>query len=164
MSCGNTVVQDPLSRFWILGVSDQGTFNLSLTSALFPLFTPPILNSPSFSWQLSALLDGTLTATQVSPTTAPTTLTLASPRQNDWAISIDDSGNIASTFIGIGVVGVVPYPVNVAMSQWPQNIGLTSTITGTSPLTVGADFSIWSCLLNKFINEDTTNIVVVLDE
>jgi hypothetical protein len=164
MSCGNTVVQDPLSRFWILGVDDFGTFNLSLTTAIFPFFTTPILNSPSFSWQISALTNGTLTATRVSGTVAPSGFTLASPRQNDWTLSIDDNGNIASTFAGIGVVGVVPYPVNISMSQWPQSIGLTSTLTGSSPLTVGADFSIWSCLLNKFINEDTTNIVVVLDE
>lgn len=165
MSCGNTVVQDPLNRFWVVGVDDLGTFNLSMTSATFPFFTPPVLNSPGFSWQLSAQVDGTLTATQVGGTSAPDSLVLASSAQHDWALSVDDSGNLTSTFVGIGVGGsVAPRPVNVSMSQWPSNLALTSTLTGTSPLTVGADFSIWSCLLNKFINEDTTNIIVVLDE
>lgn len=164
MSCGNLFVQDPSSAFWVVSVADNGVILVTKSTTVLIGFVPPTLASTSFTWQLSALVDGTLTATQIAPTSSPTSVTLTSINSIGWNLAIDDSGNFFQTLVGTVVPGLVPFPSGVRMSQWPQNIGLTSTVAGATPLTISADFSIWSCLLNKFINEDTTNIIVVLEE
>lgn len=164
MSCGNLLLQDPIGRLWILSGADDGTLIDSLSSAVINNFVAPIVNSPSHTWQLSALTDGTVVATVVSSVSAPTSLIVSSATGKVFSLSINDDGILTTNIqAGLASPGQVPYPIDVTMSTFP-NLGLTSSVSGTTPLTVSADFSIWSCTLNRFINEDTTNIIVVLDE
>jgi hypothetical protein len=163
MSCGNLFLQDPSNRFWILSAANSGVLINSHTSLIISPYTAPVLNSPSFSWQLSADLDGTIAATVIGSISAPTSVVLSSTTARSFQLSIDDTGILWTTSQGVLPVVSVPYPTNVSMSQWPP-LGLTSSLAGATPLTVSADFSIWSCTLGRFINEDTTNIIVVLSE
>jgi hypothetical protein len=163
MSCGNLILQDPSGGFWILHAADNGQLLTSKTPIPQLGFVAPLLNSPSITWQLSALTNGVITATAISAQSAPSSSLLSSLLNNRFSLSIADTGILMTTSQGIGPVNVVPYPTNVQMSQFPP-LGLISSVAGATPLTVSADFSIWSCTLNRFINEDTTNIIVVLDE
>lgn len=166
MACGSLLLQDPSGAFWILSADITGDPLTSKTTLTNLIFTAPTINSPSSTWQLSAGLDGGIIATQIAPAGAVTSYALSSSTSNGitFSLTIQDDGILVSTFSTIGFTIVVPWPNNVRMSVWPQSIGLTSTLAGASPLVVSADFSIWSCTLNRFINEDTTNIIVVLDE
>jgi hypothetical protein len=163
MSCGNLILQDPLSRFWILHAADNGQLLTSLTTIPQLGFVAPLLNSPSLTWQLSALTNGVITATVVGAQSAPTSVSLSSLSFFSFGLSIMDTGILVTSSQGIVPAFSVPYPTDVQMSQFPP-LGLISSVAGATPLTVSADYSIWSCTLNRFINEDTTNIIVVLDE
>lgn len=164
MSCGNLILQDPSSRFWILSAADNGSLITSLTTAPIVDFAPPVISSASYFWLLSAGNNGTITATPVGSTpSASSSYRLSSTSAKPFVLTILDTGVLLTTTTGPGPIVQVPYPTNVNMSFWP-NLGLSSSVAGATPLTVSADFSIWSCTLNRFINEDTTNIIVVLDE
>ena len=163
MSCGNLILQDPLSRFWITSAADNGILITALAPISVSNYTAPVITSPSFYWQLSTGLDGAVIATRVAPTGASSSYVLTSLSSLLWTLTIGDDGVLVTSFGGLGSPTLVPFPSSVNMSTWPP-LGLTSTLSGSTPLTVSADFSIWSCTLNRFINEDTTNIIVVLDE
>lgn len=163
MSCGNLILQDPLGRFWVMSAGNNGQLINALTPLVMTNYTPPVITSPSYYWQLSSLSNGTITATPVSPTSASSSYQLTTLSGFGFMLTMEDDGVLYTTG-QIGQVFIsVPYPTNVSMSKWP-NLGLISSVAGATPLTVSADFSIWSCTLNRFVNEDTTNLVVVLSE
>jgi hypothetical protein len=163
MSCGNLFLQDPLKRIWILSANDNGTLITSLTAVPVSGLVAPALTSPSYYWQLSATVNGVITATPVVATSASSSYLLSSISGKVFLLTILDTGVLLTSAQVGGLSIQVPYPTDVSMSQWP-NLGLTSSIAGATPLTVNADYSIWSCTLNRYVNEDTTNIIVVLDE
>jgi hypothetical protein len=163
MSCGNLFLQDPVGRFWSLSSDNSGVLVTTLTTTVLAGFSPPIITSASFYWSLSVGIDGAIIASVVSSRPASPSYLLTSSSFKTFLLTIDDNGVLATTSQTGIVVGQVPFPSNVNMSVWPP-LGLTSSVAGATPLTVSADFSIWSCTLNQFINEDTTNIIVVLDE
>jgi hypothetical protein len=171
MSCGNLILQDGSGGFWIVTAGDDGGLIFTTAPLILPNYVAPVLTSPSFYWQLSVSgvigfrpTSPAIAATQVSPTAASSSFLLTSVDLLRFTLTIDDNGVLATTSqAGVGTQAVAPYPSSVSMSFWPP-LGLTSSISGATPLTVSADFSIWSCTLNQFINEDTTNIIVVLDE
>jgi hypothetical protein len=163
MSCGNLILQDPIGRFWVTNAADDGVLLTVLSALVLTNYAAPVIQSPSFYWRLSTGLDGAVVATPVSPTGASASYLLTSFTSRLFTLTIGDDGVLVTTSAGLGSATSVPYPIDVSMSTWPP-LGLTSSLSGATPLTVSADFSIWSCTLNRFINEDTTNIIVVLDE
>jgi hypothetical protein len=163
MSCGNLFLKDPTGRFWILSSGNDGVLQMTSTTFVFTPYSAPVIISPSYYWVLSADTDGTIAATPTSPTSGSTSYNLSSVLAYNFVLTIDDTGVLLTTSQGLVPPIVVPYPTNISMSKWP-NLGLVSSVAGNTPLTVSADFSIWSCTLNRFINEDTTNLIVVLSE
>lgn len=163
MACGSLLIKDLFGGLWTLTADDGGVLVTTSTAAVLTMFTPPVLTSPSFFWQLSAGNDGAIIQTRVSPTAASSSFLLSSPSLRVFSLQIQDDGVLYTTTTNGQVAFRLPPPPNISMSNFP-NLGLISSVAGAAPLTIGADYSIWSCTLNRFINEDTTNIIVVLDE
>lgn len=163
MACGSLSIKDFLGGLWILTADNDGVLITTPTVAVLTMFASPVLASPSFFWQLSAGNDGAVIQTRIAPTAASSSFLLSSPNLGVFSLQIQDDGVLYTTTANGQVAFRLPPPPNISMSNFP-NLGLISSVAGAAPLTIGADYSIWSCTLNRFINEDTTNIIVVLDE
>lgn len=168
MPCGSPTLKSIDGQFWALSVtSADGGLVTTGPSPVGPLFhNAPILSGPTTFWSLSVDVDGSVVTTRTGTSLgAAATLSVISDSGAFYNLTVDDTGTLATTPSGLTGLnpGTVPYPVNVNMSTFGV-VNLACDIPGAENLTIGADYSIWSCSLNKFVNEDTTNIVVVLDE
>lgn len=166
MACGGFFLLDPSGAYWSLNCDATGTLVTTRTTSTPPFFSAITLISPSLiNWQLSAGVDGGIVGTVVVPIPAgQSSVALLSSNGFPFTLTVQDNGILLTSSGGVVTSITVPYPMDVTMSHWPLSLNITSSVAGSLPLVVSADYSIWSCALNKFINEDTTNIIVILDE
>jgi hypothetical protein len=88
-------LQDPNNNFWTVGIGSDGVFITTPTSAISP-FTPPTLSSPSFTWQLSAGIDGAIVATSIASARAATSLRISAFGTSTSTVTIQDDGTLVS--------------------------------------------------------------------
>jgi hypothetical protein len=88
-------LEDPNNNFWTLGIASDGTFVTTPTAAISP-FTPPTLSSPSFTWQLSAGIDGVIVSTTVASARVATSIRIAAFGTSTSTVTIQDDGTLVS--------------------------------------------------------------------
>lgn len=169
----NPLLRDQLGRFWALGVGDDGSLTITLTSIQVNHQQGPFLGSGHDIWQLSvdasSLGNEGIQLTKATPPTILGTLTyipLVSSVGGAWALTVS-SGDLLVTATDFLFPDIIPRQPDVTMSIYGNAFPLTPlicTTCGNASVTASADLSLWCCTCSSFVPPEDTNIIVVLDE
>ena len=161
----NALLPAPNGTFFSLGVTAQGLLTTTLVTTQDPFIAgPTLVDGTNVFWQLTANNAGDIVSTKKA--SAPFALQYLSLHSGQayWKLTTRADGLLVTNAI-TGVLGdFIPYPVDVTMSAWPENIGVICPKCGNASIHVSADLSNWCCECNMFINPEDTNVVVILDE
>lgn len=156
------------NQLWLISTTDTGQLMTSPINVPFAIIDPSLIDSNNNAWELQADSLGRIVATNIGAplTTSVSSATLVSePTSLVWNLAINASGMLTTTYGNFQPNrSIVPRPIDVAMSQWPDGTGVICPQCGGATVTVSADMSCWCCACNTFVNSEDTTIIIVLSE
>lgn len=161
----NPILKDVNNQVWQLGVQDSGRLYTTPTLIRPQLVIGTVLVDPANGyWRLDVGTDGRL----LMNTTLPSIIgipyvAMTSTNGLFYNLVATTDGRYDTVSTNFQLPDVIPIPLDVSMSRWPQNIGVVCTTCGNAPVTVSADMSCWCCTCNSFVSDEDTNIIVILD-
>lgn len=151
-----------------MGVDDQGRLSTTKQNFQVAHLTGPIMQGGVNAWQLTADLLGRVVSTKIKVPNILSPLDyipMSSPGGIPFKVVFRDNIQRLVTQGTSGrLIDVIPLQPDVAMSRWPDSIGVSCPSCNNATISVSADLSCWCCVCSTFVIPEDTTITVILEE
>lgn len=156
------------NQLWLVGCTDSGNITTTPVNIPFAINDPSVIDSGNNAWSLTADSVGRIVTTSIGvplTTSVHSESLISAPSAFTYNLTINTAGLLGTTLAQFpSNRTTVPRPVDIAMSQWPDSIGVTTPTFAGATVTVSADMSCWCCAIQSFVKPEDTTIIVYIDE